>query len=163
MIDSPSRTLLIVTAFSFATTFSVLVNAQSLALPKPRISTVQNQPKIVSSVSQQEVSPPQADSHKPINQQAAEQTRSDSSTQRWAVKVGRFSSEGEVKKTVTLLQNKSFDGFVKEIKTAESTFSEVYAGPTKHRSEAEKLYNRLKQAHISGKVVPTEFNEEQIS
>lgn len=135
MIDSPFRALLIVTACSLATTFSVFVNAQSLALPKPRISTVQRQHPIVSLVS----------------------------TQRWAVKVGRFSSEGEVKKTVALLQKKGFDGFVKEIKTAESTFSEVYAGPTKHRSEADKLYNQLKQSHISGKVVPTEFNEEQIS
>jgi cell division septation protein DedD len=74
--------------------------------------------------------------------------------------VGSFSSDRDIKKTIALLQNNGFDGFVKEIKKGDSMITEVYVGPTKQRSAAEKLYDKLKQAHILGSVVPTEYNEQ---
>lgn len=79
---------------------------------------------------------------------------------KWAVKVGSYTSSTELKKSVALLQKRGFDGFIKEIKNGSKVTSEVYVGPTKERAAAEKLNNKLKQAHIMGKIVNTDFDEQ---
>lgn len=80
-------------------------------------------------------------------------------SQKWAVKVGSYTSSTELKKSVSLLQKRGFDGFIKEIKNGTKVTSEVYVGPTKERAAAEKLNNKLKQAHIKGTIVNTDFDE----
>jgi adhesin transport system outer membrane protein len=79
----------------------------------------------------------------------------------WAVKVGSYTSDKEVEKSIAKLQDKGFDGFVKEIKTPDNTTTEVYVGPTKQRSSAENLYNKLMESNISGHVVPVEDSEDK--
>ncbi len=81
-------------------------------------------------------------------------------TEKWAVKVGSYTNSTELKKSVALLQKRGFDGFIKEIKNGSKVTSEVYVGPTKERAAAEKLNNKLKQSHIKGKVVNTDFDEQ---
>lgn len=79
----------------------------------------------------------------------------------WAVKVGTYTNDKEVEKSISKLQDKGFDGFVKEIKTPDTTTTEVYVGPTKQKSSAEHLYQKLMQSNISGAVVPVEDAEGQ--
>jgi adhesin transport system outer membrane protein len=79
----------------------------------------------------------------------------------WAVKVGSYTSDEAVKKSVAKLQQNGFNGFIKEIKTADGTTTEVFAGPTAKRSAALDMYNQLKKAKISGNVVSTEYNEQK--
>ena len=75
--------------------------------------------------------------------------------------MGSYTSDKEVEKSIAKLQDKGFDGFVKEIKTPDNTTTEVYVGPTKQRSSAENLYNKLMESNISGHVVPVEDAEDK--
>jgi cell division septation protein DedD len=108
--------------------------------PQPNIQTSENQPSTQTSATQHST-----DLHpKPAKN--------------WAVKVGRFSTEKDTNKTVTLLQKHGFDGFVKEIKSNDNLVMEVYVGPTQQRSQAESLNKKLQKSHISGRVVTTEYD-----
>ena len=95
-------------------------------------------------------------------QKAAKLTATNQAIQKsWAVKVGSYTSDEDVKKSVAKLQQNGFNGFIKEIKTADGTTTEVFAGPTAKHSAALDMYNQLKKAKISGNVVSTEYNEQQ--
>lgn len=94
------------------------------------------------------------------NQEAANQEKA-AAGKFWAVKVGSYSSGDQVTAAVSKLQSNGFNGFVKEIKTANSTTTEVYAGPTDKRNSAVQLLSNLKKHNINGNVVSTEYDTQQ--
>lgn len=97
----------------------------------------------------------------PAEKSAAKVTSFTKNDKSWAVKVGSFTSDKEVEKSIATLQDKGFDGYVKEIKTPDQTTTEVYVGPTKQRSSAENLYTKLMNSNISGRVVSVDASEGQ--
>lgn len=126
-----------------------------------------NVPESTTVTTQPESSVPPVEAEKPVvkeeqpRQTEATATKHRKAKQSWAVKVGTYTSDQEVEKSISKLQDKGFDGFVKEIKTPDSTTTEVYVGPTKQKSSAEDLYHKLMQSNISGSVVPVEDSEEK--
>lgn len=123
----------------------------------PESATVTTQPEPTVST---EAEKPVAKEEQPKQAEAAP-TKHGKAKRSWAVKVGTYTSDKEVEKSISKLQDKGFDGFVKEIKTPDSTTTEVYVGPTKQKSSAEDLYHKLMQSNISGAVVPVEDAEEK--
>ncbi len=121
----------------------------------PESTTVTSQPE--TSV-ETEAEKPVAKEEQPkqVEAPAAKQSKGKKA---WAVKVGTYTSDKEVEKSIEKLQDKGFDGFVKEIKTPDNTTTEVYVGPTKQKSSAEDLYHKLMQSNISGAVVPVEDSQ----
>ncbi|MBX9587209.1 MAG: TolC family outer membrane protein [Gammaproteobacteria bacterium] len=121
----------------------------------PESTTVTSQPE---PTVQTEAEKPVAKEEQPKRAEAAADKHA-KAKKSWAVKVGTYTSDKEVEKSIEKLQDKGFDGFVKEIKTPDNTTTEVYVGPTKQKSSAENLYHKLMQSNISGSVVPVEDSE----
>lgn len=76
----------------------------------------------------------------------------------WAVQVGSFEDQDEVDELVTSLKNYGLNGFLKEIRTPTSLTYEVFIGPTKHKTQAQKLMATLKKLKINGTLVRADLS-----